>query len=170
MATHVLKKYSNRKLYDTRSKRYITLDGVAELLRRGDDVQVVDRDTGDDITALTLSQVLVDASRQEPPAGDAEAGAHRREQLLSAVRASLSLPRELGQRAAGGLASRVENRVDDVFAVGLRNLNIASVEEMAELGRRVDALSAEVEELRGALSPGGPPRSRRQRDQLRETS
>ncbi|GAC1339085.1 MAG: polyhydroxyalkanoate synthesis regulator DNA-binding domain-containing protein [Candidatus Dormibacteria bacterium] len=169
MATHVLKKYSNRKLYDTRSKRYITLDGVAELLRRGDDVQVVDRGSGDDITAVTLSQVLVDASRQGTQSGD-EAGRHRREQLLGAVRASLSLPRELGQRAAGGLAQRVENRVDDVFAVGLRNLNIASVEEVAELTRRVDALGAELEELRRELSQAGSTRSSRRTKQLRESS
>ncbi len=161
MATHVLKKYSNRKLYDTRSKRYITLEGVAELLRRGDDVSVMDRASGDDITAVTLSQVLVDASRHGGPSADEE-GARRREQLLGAVRASLSLPRELGQRAAGGLAQRVENRVDDVFAVGLRNLNIASVEEVAELNRRVDDLSAGLDELRAELGqrPGSPPRRR----------
>ncbi|MFN2451522.1 MAG: polyhydroxyalkanoate synthesis regulator DNA-binding domain-containing protein [Candidatus Dormibacteria bacterium] len=168
MATHVLKKYSNRKLYDTRSKRYITLDGVAELLRRGDEVQVVDRSTGDDITAVTLSQVLVDASRQGP--GADEEGARRREQLLGAVRASLSLPRELGQRAAGGLAHRVETRVDDVFAVGLRNLNIASAEEVAELTRRVDELSAGLRELRAELAARGGGGPRRGGTRLRESS
>jgi len=162
VATHVLKKYSKRKLYDTRSKRYNTLDEVADLLRSGDDVRVVDRASGDDITALPLSQVLVDASRQEPQAGEEAAGLHRREQLLGAVRASLSLPRELGQRAAGGLAQRVASRVDDVFAVGLRTLSIASVEDMAELRRRLDEVAAAVEGLRIELATRAPSRPRRE--------
>jgi len=54
----VIKRYANRKLYDTEAKRYITLDGVADLIRRGEDVQVIDHETGDDITALITAQLI----------------------------------------------------------------------------------------------------------------
>ena len=43
---HVIKKYANRKLYDTRTSRYVTLEGISELLRMGEEIQVVERDTG----------------------------------------------------------------------------------------------------------------------------
>jgi polyhydroxyalkanoate synthesis repressor PhaR len=54
----IIKRYPNRKLYDTEARRYITLNGVAELLRQGGDVRVVDYATGEDLTAQVLSQVI----------------------------------------------------------------------------------------------------------------
>ena len=54
----VIKRYANRKLYDTEAKQYITLDGIADLIRRGEDVQVIDHETGDDITALITAQLI----------------------------------------------------------------------------------------------------------------
>jgi polyhydroxyalkanoate synthesis repressor PhaR len=54
----VIKRYANRKLYDTEAKQYITLDGIADLIRKGEDVQVIDHQTGDDITALVTAQII----------------------------------------------------------------------------------------------------------------
>ena len=56
---HLIKKYANRKLYDTRTSRYITLDGIAELVRAGHEIEVVDRDDGSDLTQVTLSQIVL---------------------------------------------------------------------------------------------------------------
>jgi len=53
-----IKKYANRKLYHTNRKQYITLDGIATLIQSGDPVQVLDNETGEDITAQILTQVL----------------------------------------------------------------------------------------------------------------
>ncbi|GIV97660.1 MAG: pesticidal protein Cry15Aa [Herpetosiphonaceae bacterium] len=55
----LIKKYGNRKLYHTNEKRYITLEGIAGLIREGHDVRVVDNVTGEDITVPTLSQILL---------------------------------------------------------------------------------------------------------------
>lgn len=60
----VIKRYSNRKLYDTEAKRYITLQGIAELIRRGDEVHVVDHESGDDITALIQAQTIFELERK----------------------------------------------------------------------------------------------------------
>jgi polyhydroxyalkanoate synthesis repressor PhaR len=54
----LIKRYPNRKLYDTQARRYITLDEIAELIRRGEDVQVVDHTDGANLTAQTLSQII----------------------------------------------------------------------------------------------------------------
>ncbi len=59
----LIKRYANRKLYNTDTSRYITLKGIAELLEEGHDVRVVDNESGEDITGVTLSQILVDTER-----------------------------------------------------------------------------------------------------------
>ncbi|MEY3012467.1 MAG: hypothetical protein RIT45_1202 [Pseudomonadota bacterium] len=56
-----IKKYSNRRLYDTVSSRYITLDELAERIRGGDDVLVVDAKTGEDLTQVTLAQIVIES-------------------------------------------------------------------------------------------------------------
>jgi polyhydroxyalkanoate synthesis repressor PhaR len=61
----LIKRYPNRKLYDTSAKRYITLEGIADLVRRGEDVQVIDHDTGADLTSVTLAQILFEEARQK---------------------------------------------------------------------------------------------------------
>lgn len=56
-----IKKYANRRLYDTEDSRYVTLDEVADKLRRGTDVRVVDADSGDDLTQATLVQLILES-------------------------------------------------------------------------------------------------------------
>ena len=59
----VIKKYENRRLYDTTNSRYVNLDEVAQMLQRGEDVQVVDAATGEDITRLILTQIIVEDAK-----------------------------------------------------------------------------------------------------------
>jgi polyhydroxyalkanoate synthesis repressor PhaR len=63
--TVLIKRYANRKLYNTDTSRYITLKGIADLIERGEDVRVMDNETGEDITSVTLSQILVDSERRD---------------------------------------------------------------------------------------------------------
>jgi polyhydroxyalkanoate synthesis repressor PhaR len=60
----LIKRYSNRKLYDTDAKRYVTLEGVADLIRQGQEVHVVDHESGDDITALIQAQTIFELERR----------------------------------------------------------------------------------------------------------
>ncbi|HET9051123.1 MAG TPA: polyhydroxyalkanoate synthesis regulator DNA-binding domain-containing protein [Candidatus Dormibacteraeota bacterium] len=159
METHVVKKYSNRKLYDTFTRRYVTLDVIAELLQRGDEVRVVDRETGQDITTVTLSQILLDMERNRrspiPEPLLVDLVKERGEQLIGMLRSSLALPRELRQRTAAG-AQQLESRVDEALAAGLHSVNIASYDEMQQLGQRVDELSRRVDELEESLRAQHP--------------
>jgi polyhydroxyalkanoate synthesis repressor PhaR len=59
----VVKKYTNRRLYDTAESRYITLDELAETIRQGKDVRVVDAKTNDDLTQQTLTQLILESRR-----------------------------------------------------------------------------------------------------------
>lgn len=58
----LVKKYSNRRLYDTEDSRYITLDELAEKVRRGADVKVVEAKTGEDLTQATLTQIILESN------------------------------------------------------------------------------------------------------------
>jgi len=61
----LIKRYGNRKLYDTRASRYVTLDNVAELVRAGEDLRIIDNDTGEDLTAVTFAQIIFEESKQK---------------------------------------------------------------------------------------------------------
>jgi len=61
----IIKRYPNRKLYNTELKQYITLDGIAELIREGEDVQVIEHNSGEDITALTLAQIIYEQEKKQ---------------------------------------------------------------------------------------------------------
>jgi polyhydroxyalkanoate synthesis repressor PhaR len=60
----VVRRYGNRKLYDTQARRYVTLDDLSRLVAAGHDVQVVDQATGEDITAVVLAQVILEGLRE----------------------------------------------------------------------------------------------------------
>jgi polyhydroxyalkanoate synthesis repressor PhaR len=60
----VIKRYPNRKLYDTSAKQYVSLEGVADMIRRGDPVQVVDHASGEDHTTLVLTQIIAEQEKR----------------------------------------------------------------------------------------------------------
>jgi len=60
---YVIKRYSNRKLYDTQESRYVTLDEIEEMIRTGKEMSVVDAVSGEDLTAVTLTQIILEAER-----------------------------------------------------------------------------------------------------------
>ena len=62
----VIKKYANRRLYDTSASRYVNLEDIAAMVRNGTDVQVVDAKSGEDLTRATLTQIIVDNAKEQP--------------------------------------------------------------------------------------------------------
>lgn len=104
----VVRRYSNRKLYDTVEKRYVTLSHVERLIRLGEDVRIEDEVTGRDITNRCLGQLLAAKARSN---------------------GALDCKSLLNGRHAGGTVSR---REFDRLAAEVRRLR----EEMARLKRR----------------------------------
>src|SRR5690348_1219365 len=64
--TVVIKKYENRRLYDTAGSRYVNLDDIAAYVRDGKNVKVVDAKTGKDLTRVTLTQIITEDARDKP--------------------------------------------------------------------------------------------------------
>src|SRR6476660_6124147 len=65
-ATVVIKKYGNRRLYDSTNSRYVNLDEIAGFIREGRDVKVVDAKTGQDLTRVTLTQIITEDAKDKP--------------------------------------------------------------------------------------------------------
>ena len=65
-STVLIKKYGNRRLYDTAGSRYVNLDDLAGLVRSGKDVRVVDAKSGRDLTRVTLTQIITEDAKDKP--------------------------------------------------------------------------------------------------------
>jgi polyhydroxyalkanoate synthesis repressor PhaR len=96
--TILIKRYANRKLYNTDASRYITLKGISELIHDGTEIEVIDNETGQDITSIVLSQILVDDQKQHRDQSGAVPG-----HLLS----------ELIQKGGDALYGALRRSVDD---------------------------------------------------------
>lgn len=174
----LIKRYANRKLYNTDTSRYITLKGIAELLEQGQEVKVIDNETGEDITSVTLSQILVDTERSNRTVpgtllseifhkgGDALYGALRRgmgdasggiEEFQRNVR------RLLGTRGEGrrewiaftppDLDELVQRTIERVF----RALDLPRRSDVEALNARLDRVMQALERLEGSMREPPPP-------------
>ena len=62
-----IKRYANRKLYDTVNSSYVTLDDIAEMVKQGEDLRIIDNRTGEDLTSLTLAQIILEEEKKRKP-------------------------------------------------------------------------------------------------------
>src|SRR5215212_12050637 len=61
----IIKRYSNRKLYDTKDSRYVTLLQIADMVRSGEEVQIIDNNSKEDLTEVTLAQIIYEEQKQK---------------------------------------------------------------------------------------------------------
>lgn len=174
----LIKRYANRKLYNTQTSRYITLKGIGELLEVGSEVRVVDNETGEDITSVTLSQVLVDTERHNrgvPGTILTELIQRGGDVLYSALRKGVGDPsgpinelqrnvrRFIGARekdaeriadwvavATPDLEGMMERAVESVF----RALDLPRRSDVRELTRNLERVTAALEALQRSEGPG----------------
>jgi polyhydroxyalkanoate synthesis repressor PhaR len=161
---HLIKKYANRKLYDTRTSRYITLEGIAELVRDGHEIKVADRDSGQDLTQVILSQIVLSQEKRGPARlvdAGGEAIHERGQALLDYVRKTLNVPGDLRnqmERRRGDL----EGIADEAIERTLRRLRIPTRHDIDRVNERLDRLSAQLKKL-GVAEPAARPTSRRRK-------
>ena len=181
----LIKKYENRRLYDTTNSRYVNLDEVAQMLQRGEDVKVVDAATGEDITRLILTQIIVEDAKttdsnfpmdvlRQMVIATGKAG---QEGTLKYMKSILDFYQDtyrvmappvnpfdfMSGQAAGhrGAAASSRTTATDRAAEAPRTPPIAAVgaEEVAEMKRRL----AELEEVVSRIAPKPSPRKKKAR-------
>ena len=119
----IIKRYTNRKLYDTVESRYVTLDEIAEMIKQGAEVKIVDNRTKDDLTSVTLAQIIFEEEK-------------KKNQM------PLSVLREIIRRPGDALSGFIQKEVSP---------RVASIREEAEtrldrLLRREEGGSGELKE------------------------
>jgi polyhydroxyalkanoate synthesis repressor PhaR len=107
---HLIKRYSNRKLYDATDSRQITLDGIARLVTSGDDdVKVIDNDSGEDITTVILTEILLEREREST-------GPFSKSILTGLVRAGTATIEQFRRTITGtGIVQLAEQEVERVI-------------------------------------------------------
>jgi polyhydroxyalkanoate synthesis repressor PhaR len=147
----VIRKYENRKLYDTEQKRYVSLVGLSELIREGHEIQVVESPSGEDVTTRTLTNIIVEAERegQEPLSSGF---------LHDVIR--------WGGRVVTVTADQVEQQFDRLVRASLERLKPVreAREEMRKLMERVEELEAAMD----AMSKAKVSHEKRQSDKNQE--
>jgi polyhydroxyalkanoate synthesis repressor PhaR len=125
-----IKRYANRKLYDPADRRYVTLDDLATMLRRGEELRVLDQDSGEDLTTLVLAQVVLEGIRQK--------GARVPRQVLAGlVRLGLR-PEEPAEGEGPPAASRLQGEAERI-ASGLLARGRLTIEEALALRQEIAA-------------------------------
>jgi hypothetical protein len=142
---HLIKKYANRKLYDTSTSRYITLNGISELVRDGYDIEVVDRETGTDLTPLILSQIVMGEEKRGGPRVNGDSPTHDRgTALLDYVRRTLNVPAQLVGNEVERRRGDVEDLIEAAIERALAQLSLPSRREVERLSEQVSELSRRI--------------------------
>ncbi len=152
-----IKKYANRRLYDTESSTYITLDRLAQMVREGREFEVVDAKSGEDITRQVLTQIIVD----EEARGATMLPINFLKQLIGLYGNSMQnfVPSYL--EAAMDAFQRNQSAVKDAFSgnvfadLAKRNLAIFEDASRAFTGKKPEAhkpSSSEVDQLKAELA------------------
>ncbi len=154
--TRLIKRYGNRKLYDTKASRYVTLDAIAELIRGEEDLRIIDNDTGEDLTAVTFAQIIYEEAKRSEGAPQLpvlrwliQQGGETLQELLSRVgrgREALENVREIAEERMHDVRDLVlggEERVRrsgapplEKDAEGGGNLPLSFLNELLELPQR----------------------------------
>ena len=163
----LIKKYPNRRLYNSSSRAYVNLNDLAELIRKGEEIQVVDAKTGEDITRVVLTQIIVEDAKDAPTGLPLEL-------LRQLIRASDRAGQEVimwylksAFDTYEKVQGAVQDRLKDVRSAALSPLNLVknlltppsepkAEDELAQLRRRV----AELEQRGKKPHATGKPRSR----------
>ncbi|HHY56592.1 MAG TPA: hypothetical protein GYA08_14285 [Chloroflexi bacterium] len=147
----VIKRYPNRKLYDTEAKRYVTLEHIAALIQANQDVLVIDHETGEDLTTLTLSQIIFEQEKKGSGllsrsllTNLIRTGGDTLEQVRRALTAPLHIDAKNEQTAN---ESSPLQRIDELFQDVLATLNVPTARDLHKLQAQLDELNAKISAL-----------------------
>lgn len=138
----IIKRYQNRKLYDTSDSCYVTLEEISDMIKQGEEVQIIDNTTKEDLTAVTLAQIIFEEQKRKTHV--LPLGTFR--QIIQGGGEAL---RDLVTRGAKEFG-HVREFVDDKVRPAVENIqNIPSLQtEVEELKRKIEALERRLSERR----------------------
>ncbi len=159
---YIIKRYSNRKLYDPQTSRYVTLEELAEMIRSGQDIAVLDSASGEDITSVILAQILLETERQRQaslPTGFlrqlVQYGAAWQDFALSSLKTNLE-GLLTSQREADRILRQWAEECGWIPAPGTRERDASQVsDEIVTLRQEIAALREQLQHLSTRLDQQG---------------
>ncbi len=151
----VIRKYANRRLYDTSAGRYVNLEDLAERIRKGDEIQVVDAKSGEDLTRVVLTQIILEDAKGQPTGLPLEL---LRQLIVASDRAGREFMMwylKSAFDAYRNVQDTVQSRLSDVRSAAMAPLSLignifggatAPDSETERLRRRVEELEALLKE------------------------
>jgi polyhydroxyalkanoate synthesis repressor PhaR len=130
----VIKRYTNRKLYDTVESRYVTLEEIATMIKAGAEVKIVDNRTKEDLTSVTLAQIIFEEEKKTSRVG------------LETLRGLIRQGGEVAQRLVEGTGAELRGRVEAVRAAATQR-----VQSFIQTGDRAKELVQASQEAVSAL-------------------
>lgn len=167
--TRLVKRYGNRKLYDTSESRYVTLDEIGRWVKAGEDVKILENDTGEDLTAVTFAQIILEEERKKTGLLSLpvlrqliQHGEAALQNLATTVDRGLEVIRTAPERARdrvqelGSVADRLGVLQGEVVrrSVELVTSVPAVQKELTRIERTLRALEARIARLTGTSSNG----------------
>lgn len=148
-APRLIRRYPNRKLYDVHTSAYVTLEDLAALVRAGETVRVLDFPSGDDLTAQTLTQVILDEGKRGPsllPTDLLHSALRRGGRALDAGRGAVGSAVGGALGGAIGAVDQIKHGVDGLLHQGIGRL-ARVLPTPAASGARADELDALRQQL-----------------------
>lgn len=164
----IIKKYSNRRLYDTAGSRYVNLDDIAALIREGKELKVVDAKTGQDLTRVTLTQVITEDAKDKPTGLPLEllrqliiaSDEVRQEFVMWYLKSAFDTYQKV-QDAVQSRLGEVQSSILSPVDVMKKFLGTTPSPPKAEPQPELDALRNRVAELEARLQKGEPGKRRK---------
>ena len=171
----LVKRYGNRKLYDTSESRYVTLEEIGRWVKAGEEVKILENDTGEDLTAVTFAQIILEEERKKNGLLSLRMLRdiiQHGETALQGIAASVdrgmeairSVPERAGRRVnelaqVGDSLARLQKLVDETVRRSVERVTAlpAFSKEMRRIERTVRALEARIARLRGVETDNDRP-------------
>jgi polyhydroxyalkanoate synthesis repressor PhaR len=165
----VIKKYGNRRLYDTSASRYVNLEDIAVLVRNGKEVQVLDVKTGEDLTRVTLTQIIVENARDQPAGLPLEllrqlvvASDHVGQEFIMWYLKSAFESYQKLQSAIQDGVSEVQEAALSPLSMMKKFVQVAGLKKQSEPGE-LEQLRQRLAELESRMKPARKPAKRRKK-------
>lgn len=131
----IIKRYRNRKLYDTSDSSYVTLEDIADIIKQGHDVQIIDNATGEDITGQTLAQIIFEEEKKKQSRLPLE-------MLRSIIQTGGEAIKGLLQKDLSGVKNFVEEKLKPTIE-GVQNIPTLR-EELRNLRSKIEQIEKKV--------------------------
>ena len=147
----IIKRYQNRKLYDTQDSCYVILEDIRDMIKQGEDIQVIDNATKEDLTSVTLAQIILEEEKKNQSLLPTGMLKHIIASGGEAIRGLLQRSLESGAKEFGAVKEFVDKQIMPT---------VESVQQIPTVASEIRSLKTKIEQLEKKLQEQEKKKSR----------